>query len=55
MAERASLESLYTRKGIVGSNPTFSADESNKAPPFSGVFNFRGNPESFAFVDLQEN
>ena len=25
MAERASLERTYTRKGIVGSNPTLSA------------------------------
>jgi hypothetical protein len=27
VAERASLESLYTRKGIAGSNPALSADE----------------------------
>lgn len=46
VAERACLESMYTRKGIAGSNPALSADELNEAPLFSGVFNFWEIPKA---------
>jgi len=39
VVEGARLESVYTRKGIKGSNPFLSADEMN-VPDFIGAFLF---------------
>ena len=38
MVEGARLESVYTRKGIAGSNPALSANPINARPTKEGIF-----------------
>ena len=40
VVEGARLESVYTRKGIAGSNPAFSADQIDVPRQMSGAFLF---------------